>query len=263
MKKLTLLQSPSLQRMETKKIKLILGLGNPGSKYDNTRHNIGFEVLDALASKFNLNFNNEKKFSAECASSDITINYTLSKKIKVPVKESIEKTVSEEVTNEDGEVSVIEKTISELRINYKKETQEENKSFELKLILAKPQTYMNDSGKAAVKLMQFYKIKPAEVLVIHDDVSLDTGKLKMAFNSGAGGQHGVEDILEKLGGNKGFHRVKFGVGPDPGGERRADYVLKTFPKAQKELVEETINQAQDLIQAWLIEEDHQQIKRLS
>lgn len=245
--------------MESHRIKLIIGLGNPGNKYKNTRHNIGFETLDLLASRFKLNFSNEKKFESEFASGEIEINYKLSKKIKVPVKESVEKLVQEEVQDENGETKVVEKTITETRTSYKKETQEEDKSFKCKLLLAKPQTFMNDSGRAAVKLMQFYKIKPEEILVIHDDVSLDTGKLKMAFNSGAGGQHGIEDIIEKLGGNKKFHRLKFGVGPDPGGDRRANYVLGTFPKAEQELLEESKNQALTLVQAWLTNEDHQQI----
>jgi len=245
--------------MASKKIKLIIGLGNPGAKYDETRHNIGFQVLETLAYRFQMNFHKEKKFEAEFASDDIEISYKLNKKIKVPFKESIEKIVQEEVEDENGKVNVIEKTITEIKTSYKKENQVIEKVSKFKLILAKPQTYMNESGRCAVKLMQFYKIKPEDMLVIHDDVSLDTGKLKMAFDSGAGGQHGVEDIIEKLGGNKKFHRLKFGVGPDPGGDSRANYVLSTFPKSQKKLLEETINQAQNLIQTWLIEEDYQQI----
>ncbi len=175
-------------------IALIVGLGNPGAAYKHTRHNIGFEVIDAYLKKLELTPSLNKKFKAE---------------------------------------------LVETRLNNRK------------VIFAKPQTYMNVSGDAVLKLMQFYKIPSEKLLVIHDDVSLDTGKLRVQCNRGAGGQHGVEDIMLKLGGNKNFTRIKFGVGPDPGGAERGDYVLSVFPKEAAEIVNLAINESIKLIDTWL------------
>lgn len=241
-------------------IKLIIGLGNPGAEYDNTRHNIGFEVLDLLAKDFGFNFTKEKKFEAEFCSGDISLDYTISKKVKVPYEEPITKTIKEEIKDEEGNISTIEKQVAATKIIYKKETKSEDKSAQFKLLLAKPHTYMNGSGRAIVKIMRFYKIKLENLLIVQDDVTIDTGKLRLAFNRGAGGQHGIEDTIEKLGGNKAFHRLKFGVGPDPGGDTRSNYVLSTFPKAQAELLEETKNQALLILKAWLVDEDYQQLE---
>ncbi len=175
--------------------KLVVGLGNPGSEYDDTRHNIGFRVIDTLAAKLGLKFKKETKLRAEL------VSYTT--------------------------------------------------EFGSKVILAKPLTFMNNSGDAVSKLMKFYKIPVENILVVHDDVSMDTGKLRPAFNRGAGGQHGIEDIIEKLGGSKAFHRLKFGVGPDPGGEQRADYVLSKFPKKEAELINTTISASIESIEKWI------------
>ena len=176
--------------------KLIVGLGNPGDDYNNTRHNIGFRIMDTLAIKQGLKFKKETKLRAEITA----------------------------YTTELGS----------------------------KVIVAKPLTFMNNSVDAVSKLMKFYKIPADNTLVVHDDVSMDTGKLRPAFNRGAGGQHGIEDIIEKLGGSKAFHRLKFGVGPDPGGEERADYVLSKFPKKESELINTTIEAALELIEKWLV-----------
>lgn len=181
--------------MDEVRTKLIVGLGNPGTEYNGTRHNIGFRVLDVLANKLDLKFKKETKLRADVAT-----------------------------------------YITELGS---------------KVILAKPLTFMNNSGEAVSKLMKFYKIPATNILVVHDDVSMDTGKLRPAFDRGAGGQHGIEDIIEKLGGSKAFHRLKFGVGPDPGGEARADYVLSKFPKKEAELIEATISAAIELIEKWV------------
>jgi PTH1 family peptidyl-tRNA hydrolase len=115
-------------------------------------------------------------------------------------------------------------------------------------IFAMPTTFMNNSGRAVQKLMQFYKIASEDILVVHDDVSLDLGKLRFSFDRGAGGQHGVEDIIEKLGGSKSFHRLRIGVGPDPGGEERADYVLSKFAEGEATKVTE---KAAQLVMDWL------------
>ena len=147
-------------------MKLVVGLGNIGKDYENTRHNIGFEFIDFLADKLNLRFNKEKKLKAEIAKAN-------------------------------------------------------------NIIFAKPTTYMNLSGDAVNKIACFYKIPREDILVIQDEVSLNYETVKFSFNRGAGGQHGIEDIIRKIGG-KNFSRIRIGVGPDPGGDKRAKFVLSKF-----------------------------------
>lgn len=119
------------------------------------------------------------------------------------------------------------------------------------VIFAMPQTFMNLSGSAVQKISKFFKIDKKDILVIHDDVALDFGRLRLVFDRGAGGQHGVEDIMERFGGSKAFHRLKVGVGPDPGGEYRADYVLENFPKAEAERYEQVVAKSLEVIGDWL------------
>ncbi len=120
------------------------------------------------------------------------------------------------------------------------------------VVYAKPTTYMNNSGRAVQKIMQFYKINSEDLLVVHDDVSIDLGKLRFSYDRGAGGQHGVEDIIEKFGGAKNFHRLRIGVGPDPGGDIRGDYVLERFPADQAEIVSRVISKSSSLVKDWLL-----------
>jgi len=225
--------------------KLIIGLGNPGDRYHWTRHNIGFEVIDALADLAGIEFKKEKPFSAQLGSGKLTINYKKHQKVKVAL------TLEDQPETESQ---------TQNKIIYQKKTISQNFSQEVEIILAKPQTFMNQSGTAVQAIKNFFKIPSEDILVIHDDVALETAKLRMAFNRGAGGQHGVEDIIQKLGGDKNFHRLKFGVGPDPGGDLRGDYVLKKFPPEQLDSVKLAINQSLSLILAWLINEDPQQIE---
>lgn len=231
--------------MVNKKTKLIIGLGNPGKDYNNTRHNIGFAVLDGFAFKQGLSFKKEKKFEAEVVMGDFIVEYSLKTK-----------------SNKNTDVNSLPEKLPDARIS----SDERNAAagtlqVGCKLILAKPITFMNNSGRAVTKLAQFYKIATEDILVIHDDVSMDTGKLRMAFERGAGGQHGVEDIIANVG--KKFHRLKLGVGPDPGGEIRADYVLSSFPKKEKKLVDTMTQEAIELIIKWLSElEDIQQIETI-
>jgi PTH1 family peptidyl-tRNA hydrolase len=115
------------------------------------------------------------------------------------------------------------------------------------VVLAKPTTYMNESGRAVVAILQWFKMTPEDLYVVHDDVSLDLGRLRLQAGGGAGGQHGVESIIANLGGNKNFARLKFGVGPDPGGAVRAAYVLKRIPEGDRALYEKCISTARDAI----------------
>lgn len=248
--------------MEEKITKLIVGLGNPGSKYEKTRHNIGFELVEDFAYFSGEVLKKENKFEAKIASFEKTFDFKIKKKTKEKHTELIPNPISkeehellQEKKNPEHRKEYQEKIE---KITFEKKTFNEDRSKELKIFLAEPQTYMNDSGRAIQKIINFYKIETENLLIIHDDVSLDTGKLKFAFNSGAGGQHGIEDTINCLGTKK-FHRLKFGVGPDPGGERRADYVLSTFPKKENELLEDTKKEAMHMIKAWLLDEDHQQL----
>ena len=118
------------------------------------------------------------------------------------------------------------------------------------VLIARPLTYMNLSGKAALNIAQFYKIAAQDILVVHDDVSLPLGTMRFARGGGAGGQHGIESIIEVMP-NRDFHRLKIGVGPDPGGARRADYVLGVIPDIDQELYFAVITKALDGITLWL------------
>lgn len=130
-------------------MKLIVGLGNPGSEYAKTRHNVGFMIIDTLGSNWKL----DKKFQAE---------------------------------------------LSETTINNQK------------VLLAKPQTFMNLSGEAVQKIAGFYKIDPADVIVIYDDIDLQFGKLRVRHGGGSGGHNGIKSIFQHLG--DGFIRFRVGVG---------------------------------------------------
>ena len=242
--------------------KLIVGLGNPGAQYDHTRHNIGFELIEYLGAWASESLKKESKFEAKFCSFEHSFNYERRKKVKEKIIELIPNPISQEEHNALQEKKNPEhrKEYTEQveKITYEKKTISENKEGSVKIFLVQPLTFMNDSGRAIQKIMNFYKITAENLLIIHDDVSLDTGKLRFAFDRGAGGQHGIEDTINRLG-TKAFHRLKFGVGPDPGGDRRADYVLSNFPKAQQALLDDTKKTAMQMIFAWLLNEDYQQI----
>lgn len=170
-------------------MKLVVGLGNIGKEYDNTRHNIGFEFIDFLANKLNLTFNKEKKLKAEVAKAN-------------------------------------------------------------NIIFAKPTTYMNLSGDAINKIACFYKIKREDILVIQDEISLNYEIVKFSFNRGAGGQHGIEDIIRKIGG-KNFSRIRIGVGPDPGGDKRSKFVLSKFTREEQEKRNKIFEDSLFIYDQWL------------
>jgi len=119
-------------------------------------------------------------------------------------------------------------------------------------LLVKPMTYMNKSGQAVLAVVNWYKISVDALLVVHDDVSLPLGKLRFQKAGGAGGQHGMESIIESFGGNKHFDRLKIGVGPDPGGEIRADYLLKPVRPDERELYETCLSLAVEGVSFWVL-----------
>ena len=163
--------------------KIITALGNPGTEYENTRHNIGFTVLDAFGEKYKILGKEEKKLSCWYGKGKIN---------------------------------------------------------EQDIILVWPTTFVNKSGDAVIKLLNYFKLESENLIAVHDDVALNLGKIRISFDSGAAGHHGVESILQGLEGFQKFSRLRIGVGPDPGGDKRADYVLKKFNKDEKLLVEKII-----------------------
>ncbi len=164
---------------------IIAGLGNPDRQYEGTRHNAGFEVIDRIAEKYNIEVNMKKHRA------------------------------------------LIGKGILEGQ----------------KVILAKPQTYMNLSGESIRSLTDYYKIDPErELLVIYDDVSLDVGQLRIRAKGSAGGHNGIKNIIAHLG-TQVFPRIKVGVGEKPKGYDLADYVLGHFSRVEREQMDEGYDNA--------------------
>lgn len=164
---------------------LIVGLGNPGRQYEHTRHNVGFDVMDAIAEKYNISIS-EKKHRALCGKGVI-----------------------------NG----------------------------VKVVLAKPQTFMNLSGESVESLLSYYKLDPEEeMLVIYDDISLAPGNLRIRKKGSAGGHNGIKNIIAQTG-TQNFLRIKVGVGEKPKGWDLADYVLGRFDEDDRAAVEEAIGHA--------------------
>lgn len=162
-------------------MKLIIGLGNPGTEYEETRHNVGFKAIDYLADDHNIN-PNKNKFKA---------------------------------------------LFGEGRVGDKK------------VILAKPQTYMNLSGESVQMFVKWYKVSPKDILIIYDDVSLPPGQLRIREKGGAGGHNGIRNIIQQLGTDE-FQRIKIGIGEKPQGWNLADYVLSRFSGPEMKIMEKTM-----------------------
>ncbi|MCI8484435.1 MAG: aminoacyl-tRNA hydrolase [Lachnospiraceae bacterium] len=164
---------------------IIAGLGNPTGKYEKTRHNVGFDVIDLLAEKYKIRVS-ERKHRALWGTGMI-----------------------------EGQ----------------------------KVILMKPQTFMNLSGESIGTALNFYKVEPETgLIVIYDDVSLVPGKLRIRKKGSAGGHNGVKNIISHVGTQE-FLRIKIGVGEKPQGWDLADYVLGRFSKEERALVEEAFGKA--------------------
>ena len=161
---------------------VIVGLGNPGKKYENTRHNVGFMAIDALAEKYGISIS-EKKHKALCGT------------------------------------GVIEG---------------------VKVLLVKPQTYMNLSGESVGDVMNFYKLDPEEeMMVIYDDISLAPGNIRIRKKGSAGGHNGIKSLIAHTG-TQSFMRIKIGVGEKPSGWDLADYVLGHFSEDDKVKLKEVM-----------------------
>ena len=168
---------------------LIAGLGNPGTKYDNTRHNIGFAAIDYICDKTGVKLD-KAKFTA-------------------------------------------------LYGTWKHDDK--------KIILLKPQTFMNLSGDAIGAAAKFYKIPPENVIIIYDDISLPVGKMRIRSKGSAGGHNGIKSIISHIGDN--FPRVKLGVGEKPHPDYDlADWVLGKFNDMDKKLLSEKFESAYQSVQ---------------
>jgi PTH1 family peptidyl-tRNA hydrolase len=176
-----------MTRGKIKDMRIIVGLGNPGKKFEKTRHNLGFLVIENLKLKIK-NFSDwkyEKKFKAE---------------------------------------------ISRGRIGNKK------------IILAKPQTFMNESGKSVKLLTRSYTLEPKNLIVIHDDIDLPLGKIKISIGRGSAGHKGVQSIIDELG-TKNFVRFRIGIKPTTYNLRLTtieNFVLQKFNKEEEKILKGVI-----------------------
>jgi peptidyl-tRNA hydrolase, PTH1 family len=165
-------------------IRLVVGLGNPGTEYHGTRHNVGFEVVDRLAAEWGLSWQREKSWHAVWAKG-------------------------------------------------------------AEAILVKPTSYMNRSGEPLQAVASFYKIQPAEILVVLDDMALELGRLRLRPDGGTGGHNGLESIIIQFGTEE-IPRLRVGIGAAPR-EGAVDYVLGRFFEEERPLVEKTIVRACDAV----------------
>lgn len=163
---------------------VIVGLGNPGREYADTKHNVGFRVIDKLADQYNIDVS---KFKHKAFIGDGMIS---------------------------GK----------------------------KVLLVKPQTYMNLSGESVKEIMSFYKVPIENMIVIYDDTSLELGMIRIREKGSAGGHNGIKNIISHMGTDT-FNRVKVGIGEKPNGWDLADYVLAKFTEDEKAGIESGIDKA--------------------
>ncbi len=171
-------------------MKFIVGLGNPGTRFAATRHNIGFDIIDRLADDNHIKVDKKKHHAF--------------------VGQGVIK----------GE----------------------------KVLLMKPQTYMNESGRAIADALNFYKGSPDDVIVIYDDTSLDIGRLRIRQQGSAGGHNGIKSVIAHLG-TQVFDRVKVGVGEKPPGWDLADYVLSRYDDSELKTILASIGMSAEAVEA--------------
>lgn len=176
-------------------MKLVCGLGNPGAKYCNTRHNVGFAVCDRIAVVLGVSFD-KAKFSSEVA---------------------------------EGRVAGD------------------------RVLLLKPQTFMNRSGRAVAPAMQFFKLGQDQLLVVQDDADLAAGELRIKQGGGTAGHKGLNSLRDSLG-HTDFDRLRFGVGrPDDSRIELSDFVLTKLAEDEKEFFEQRYAVAARAVMMWLTE----------
>ncbi|MCR5149045.1 MAG: aminoacyl-tRNA hydrolase [Eubacterium sp.] len=119
-----------------------------------------------------------------------------------------------------------------------------------KVMLVMPQTYMNLSGEAVGEIVRFYKLSPADIIILYDDIDLDIGKLRIRAKGSAGGHNGIKSIISHIG-TETFDRVRIGVGHKPEGWDLADFVLSRFSKDELPIVRESVSRAADAIEVMI------------
>lgn len=189
------------EKTPKKKIKLIVGLGNPDKKYFDTYHNIGFCFIDKLSSKLDI-----KVKKKEC---------------KSLTGEGFIEREKQQIDPKTGKI--------------------QTKIIKEKIILAKPQTYMNLSGEAVLELVKKYKFSLDEILIVLDDIDIEAGTYRYRENGSGGTHNGLRNIVQLLKSQE-FKRIRIGIGKD---ERMdlADYVLSKISKENKEKINEAMERA--------------------
>ncbi len=171
-------------------VQLIVGLGNPGPEYDQTRHNAGALFVERVAASQRVNLSVDRKY------------FGLVGKF-----------------NHQGR--------------------------EVRLLI--PTTYMNRSGQAVAALANFFKIKPEEILVAHDELDMPPGVAKLKQGGGHGGHNGLRDIIAQLGNQNNFHRLRLGIGHPGHASLVSGYVLGRAPRSEQELLDKSIDFALDVL----------------
>ncbi|MFQ5734789.1 MAG: aminoacyl-tRNA hydrolase [Planctomycetaceae bacterium] len=175
-------------------MKLVVGLGNPGDRYRNTRHNVGFEVVAELSRRHDADKPRQKH---------------------------------------DAE-------IAEIFFNTEK------------VLLMAPLTYMNESGRSVAGCVSFYDLPLDDLLVVCDDLNLDSARLRLRTSGSFGGQKGLQDVIRRLG-TESFARLRIGIGRPPGRMSSSDYVLGRFSKQERAEIDDAVQRAADGVELWLKE----------
>lgn len=162
-------------------MKLVVGLGNPGAEYDDTRHNVGFMAVDHIARKLRV------KFGEKISNSAVGTGQFRGEKV----------------------------------------------------VLIKPMGYMNLSGKSVVRLMDHFSARPSDMTVLHDDLDIQLGKIKLKKSGGSAGHNGIGSIIEEIGTGD-FRRLRIGIGRPPAGEDVSDYVLSPFTEDEDAMISRAI-----------------------
>lgn len=180
-------------------MRVVCGLRNPGSEYEGTRHNLGYEVISILATRL------EAKL----------------RRGPLRVRAAVARVPKADLAGHD-------------------------------LLLAVPNSYVNESGRAVKALLSYFKAAAADLLVVHDDIDLGFGRLRVQENGGSGGHNGIKSIEASLG-NREFWRLKIGVGRPPGSQDPAEFVLRRFSKIDRAEADLLVQDAADVVERWLVD----------
>lgn len=179
-------------------MKAVAGLRNPGPEYELTRHNVGYEVVTAVADSHGERFRRGPA-RMRCEAVEIPLG---------------------------GQ----------------------------RVVLAAPLGYMNDSGGPVRALLDYFRIELVDLLVVHDDIDLPFGRLRLQVGGGTGGHNGLRSVEQALG-DRGFARLKVGVGRPPGSMDPAAFVLRRFSKAEREEVDRMVEDASRVVEAWVTDRE--------